>query len=92
MLYTKFAFHAHEILIKLLISIIQTFVWKVVHIIIVIIPIDHEECENNMHQCDHICYKTQGKYICSCFDGYSLVNTHSCEGMDECITCFIFWH
>ena len=51
------------------------------------IPTDHDECENNTHHCNHTCHNTQGGYYCSCYDGYRLVNTHSCEGIDECITC-----
>ena len=53
------------------------------------IPTDHDECLNNTHHCDHICHNKKGGYYCSCYDGYRLVNTHSCEGMDECITCLI---
>ena len=51
------------------------------------ISTDHDECENNTHHCNHTCHNTQGGYYCSCYDGYRLVNTHSCEGIDECITC-----
>ena len=51
----------------------------------IIILTDHDECSNNTHHCNHTCHNTHGGYYCSCYDGYRLVNTHSCEGMDE-------WH
>ena len=57
--------------------------------LVIIIHTDHDESENNTHHCDHTCHNTQGGYYCSCDDGYRLVNTHSCEGIDECITCLI---
>ena len=55
----------------------------------IIILTDHDECLNNTHHCNHTCHNTKGGYYCSCYDGYRLVNTHSCEGIDECITCLI---
>jgi len=41
--------------------------------------IDINECLPSS-PCDHFCDNTQGSYNCRCFDGYNLVNYHTCEG------------
>uniref|UniRef100_A0A8W8N5D1 Fibrillin-1 n=1 Tax=Magallana gigas TaxID=29159 RepID=A0A8W8N5D1_MAGGI len=44
-----------------------------------------DECVRDS-PCDHICNNTDGSYVCSCRDGYNLVNVSKCEDIDECKT------
>ena len=34
--------------------------------------IDIDECSTNSHECEQICVNTEGSYLCSCREGYSL--------------------
>ena len=51
----------------------------IVHILYIT---DVDECKTSNGGCNHICNNTVGSYICSCHDGYSLVNNNlNCEGV-----------
>lgn len=47
--------------------------------------IDIDECVRDS-PCDHNCNNTDGSYVCSCRDGYNLLNYSKCEDIDECST------
>ncbi|XP_062601612.1 uncharacterized protein LOC134263294 isoform X3 [Saccostrea cucullata] len=44
---------------------------------------DIDECEEPAI-CHHKCENTQGSYICSCMNGYKLINERDCQDIDEC--------
>ncbi len=53
-----------------------------VSIIMVIKCVDIDECAQNNTICSQVCVNTRGDYVCSCFDGYQLIEgTNQCEGM-----------
>ncbi|XP_041364262.1 uncharacterized protein LOC121379679 [Gigantopelta aegis] len=46
--------------------------------------IDIDECPSS---CQHMCSNTDGSYVCTCRDGYTLnANKHNCNDIDECTT------
>ena len=48
---------------------------------------DVDECKRNETICGHYCSNTNGSYVCSCMDGYTLSdNGHTCEGV-ICLLC-----
>ncbi|KAI1899687.1 hypothetical protein AGOR_G00064340 [Albula goreensis] len=46
---------------------------------------DINECNRKNGGCDHECNNTMGSYRCSCQPGYTLVERHKCEDVDECV-------
>lgn len=42
--------------------------------------LDINECEENTHNCSHICINKIGNYSCSCHPGYYLVRESECLG------------
>ena len=46
---------------------------------------DEDECSKGIARCDTHCTNTPGSYTCSCDQGYRLVNSYSCEDVDECM-------
>ncbi len=41
--------------------------------------VDIDECSSNQGGCEHICYNTDGNYVCSCHTGYHLnIDKHNC--------------
>ena len=46
-----------------------------------ITDLDIDECANNVSLCNHYCNNTEGSFICSCDEGYSLSeNNFTCIG------------
>lgn len=41
---------------------------------------DVDECTEGVHMCEQVCENSVGSYQCSCFDGYILQNTFTCQG------------
>ena len=42
---------------------------------------DVNECIEEKGCCDHVCEDTEGSFICSCFEGYSLMEDQArCQG------------
>ena len=42
---------------------------------------DIDECSEGSDSCEQLCNNTEGYYLCSCLDGYSLrSNNLSCQG------------
>ena len=42
--------------------------------------IDIDECSVNNGGCEHNCTNTEGSFVCSCVEGYSLERNMFCEG------------
>ena len=44
-------------------------------------PTDIDECSDGSNFCEQLCNNTRGSYVCTCFDGYTLINDSiSCQG------------
>ncbi|KAJ8255708.1 hypothetical protein COCON_G00195720 [Conger conger] len=46
---------------------------------------DINECDKKNGGCDHECNNTVGSYRCSCGPGYTLVDRHTCNDVNECV-------
>ena len=43
--------------------------------------VDLDECASGLHDCAHLCYNTNGSYLCDCREGYYVdLDGHSCVG------------
>eukprot|EP01125_Pyxidicula_operculata_P003314 TRINITY_DN1390_c0_g2_i3.p1 TRINITY_DN1390_c0_g2~~TRINITY_DN1390_c0_g2_i3.p1 ORF type:complete len:1797 (+),score=397.91 TRINITY_DN1390_c0_g2_i3:489-5879(+) len=47
---------------------------------------DIDECALHIDNCQQNCTNTIGSFVCSCVEGYSLVNGSACVDIDECLT------
>ena len=44
--------------------------------------VDIDECQLEIHSCEHICINTDGNYTCACDEGYMLdIDEWNCNGM-----------
>ena len=44
--------------------------------------IDIDECQENLHSCQHVCNNTDGSYSCGCNEGYMLDSDgQNCTGI-----------
>ena len=52
--------------------------------------IDIDECELGAHDCTHICNNTDGRFFCTCYDGYQIDrDNRTCEGINDYCTTLI---
>ena len=42
--------------------------------------IDIDECQSELHECNQLCENTIGSYSCSCNPGFELVDVFKCKG------------
>ena len=57
-----------------------------------IVP-DIDECGEDIDGCEDYCSNTNGSYVCSCDDGYSLGDDdHSCDGMYDFVEITISYY
>ena len=47
--------------------------------------IDIDECSENSHLCQHICYNTNGSYVCDCEPGFTM-DSYMCIGIYKIIS------
>ncbi|XP_055910382.1 fibrillin-2 isoform X2 [Eupeodes corollae] len=47
---------------------------------------DIDECSESKHTCSHICFNTEGSFVCQCPIGFQVMegNSSSCVDIDEC--------
>ena len=54
-----------------------------VHINVMIVNTDVDECTQNIHNCEHTCENTVGSFLCGCNAGYELTSDgRTCQGMN----------
>ena len=49
-------------------------------LLMLLLTIDINECEENNGGCSNVCINTQGSYNCQCPQGYQLVDERNCGG------------